>query len=229
MEHHWRLQVHFNRITVQKNGYYPKLLWYTGLTSPKPGKIFPQPNRSALITFCNQFRNPKAPWRDNFLNLEPKAWEAYDIDWPEFNAANLNYLNIGIPPVVNQKYKQKYMNFWNQYLPEELNRTIYSSKSSHNYPDLFAPSLTVYARGTTASPFGSRVNYYPEKTTEDPLRTLKLLLNRPNLNRTDMYNTQQSTVLTTTAPDSDPVQHTESENEIVVKADATLGKCVDYA
>lgn len=176
--------------------------------------------------------NPKAPWRDNFLNLDPKSWETYDIDWPEFNAANLNYLNIGIPPVVNQNYKQKYMTFWNQNLPEELNRTIYSSKSSQSYPDLFAPSLTVYTRGTTASPFGSRVNYYPEKTTEDPLRTLKMLLNRPNLNRTDMYNTQ-STVLTTTSTvsvetDGDSVQHTDTENEIVVKADATLGISVNF-
>lgn len=121
------------------------------------------------------------------------------------------------------------MSFWNQYLPEELNRTIHSSKSSHSYPDLFAPPLTVYARGTSASPFGSRVNYYPDKTTEDPLRTLKLLLNRPNLNRTDMYNTQ-STVLTTTSTlgaygDGESAHHPVAENEIVVKADATLGKC----
>lgn len=119
------------------------------------------------------------------------------------------------------------MTFWNQYLPEELNRTIYSSKSSQPYPDLFAPSLTVYTRGTTVPPFGSRVNYYPDKTTEDPLRTLKLLLNRPNLNRTDMYNTQ-STILTTASSlsgdsDSELAQHTDAENEIVVKADATLG------
>lgn len=175
-------------------------------------------------------RNPKAPWRDSFLNLEPKAWEAYDIDWPEFNAVNLNYLNIGIPPVVNQNYKQKYMTFWNQYLPEELNRTIHSSKASQQYPDLFAPSMnappfSVYARGTTASPFGARVNYNPDKTTEDPLRALKHLL---SFNRTDMYNTQ-STVLTTTSTlsadgDSELDHHTDSENEIVVKADATLGK-----
>lgn len=121
------------------------------------------------------------------------------------------------------------MTFWNQYLPEELNRTIYSSKSSQSYPDLYAPPLTVYTRGTTVEPFGSRVNYYNDKTTEDPLRTLKLLLNRPNLNRTDMYNTQ-STVLTTTSTlsadsDSELVRHSESENEIVVKADATLGRC----
>lgn len=158
------------------------------------------------------------------MNLEPKSWEAYDIDWPEFNAVNLNYLNIGLPPVVNQNYKQKYMNFWNQYLPDELNRTIYSSKSSQPYHDLFAPSLT-YTRGSTAQPFGARVNYYPDKTTEDPLRTLKLLLNRPNLNRTDMYNTQ-STVLTTTSTlvNGESVQNTETENEIVVKADATLGE-----
>lgn len=117
------------------------------------------------------------------------------------------------------------MNFWNQYLPEELNRTIHSSKSSQPYHDLFAPSLT-YTRGTTAPPFGARVNYYPDKTTEDPLRTLKLLLNRPNLNRTDMYNTQSSvlTTISTLSADGESVQHAESENEIVVKADATLGK-----
>lgn len=182
---------------------------------------------SFFIKPCSEFSNPKAPWRDNFLNLERKAWDTYDIDWPEFNAANLNYLNIGIPPVVNQNYKQKYMSFWNQYLPEELNRTIYSSKKSHNYPAVFAPSLTVHTRGTTASPFGSHVNYYSDKTTEDPLRTLKLLLNRPNLTKNDMINTQ-STVLTTTSTlnaDGESVQHTESDKEIVVKADATLGKC----
>lgn len=70
------------------------------------------------------------------------------------------------------------------------------------------------------------MNYYPDKTTEDPLRTLKLLLNRPNLTKTDMYNTQSS-VLTTTSTlsaDDELVQHTQTENEIVVKADATLGK-----
>ncbi|KAJ6636653.1 Neuroligin-4, X-linked [Pseudolycoriella hygida] len=184
----------------------------------------------AIMVYWTNFAktgNPKAPWRDRFLNLEPKAWEAYDIDWPEFNAVNLNYLNIGIPPVVNQNFKQKYMTFWNQYLPEELNRTIYSSKSSQPYPNLFAPSLSVYTRGTTLPPFGAKVNYNPDKSTEDPLRTLKLLLNRPNLNRTDMYNTQ-STVLTTTATlngngDSELIQHTATDNEIVVKADATLG------
>lgn len=188
--------------------------------------------------------NPKAPWREQFLNLEPKDWETYDIDWPEFNGVNLNYLNIGIPPVVNQKYKWKYMNFWNQYLPDELNRTI-NMKPIKPYPELYAPNPTQYpARSTPvlnshggntggggAGGAGARINYYPDKTTEDPFRALKFLLNHPNLNHSD-YNTHSATIVTTisdeTAPISSPIDSTNigtatvAENEVIVKADATL-------
>lgn len=180
-----------------------------------------------FITYLS-FRNPKAPWRDQFLNLGSKDWETYDIDWPEFNAVNLNYLNIGIPPVVNQKYKWKYMNFWNQYLPDELNRTI-NMKPIKPYPELYAPNPTTYPRTGTAinqPGGGARINYYPDKTTEDPFRALKFLLNRPSLNRTDLYNSQ-ATVVTTIADETAPIRPpydniVNAENEVIVKADATL-------
>lgn len=188
----------------------------------------------AMMVYWTNFvktGNPKAPWREQFLNLEPKDWETYDIDWPEFNAVNLNYLNIGIPPVVNQKYKWKYMNFWNQYLPDELNRTI-NMKPIKPYPELYAPNPTSYpARSTPPinSPGnGARINYYPDKTTEDPFRALKFLLNHPNLNHLELYNTH-ATVVTTIADETAPIPPpidtnigSAAENEVIVKADATL-------
>lgn len=173
--------------------------------------------------------NPKAPWREHFLNLEPKDWEHYDIDWPEFNGNNLNYLNIGVPPVVNQKYKYKYMNFWNQELPDELNRTI-NLKPIQPYPELYAVPPTAYPRYNSGTSNNhqigggsAHINYFPEKSTEDPFRALKFLLNRPNLNRTsDMYNTQSSLVTTTATDVTVDGGINSSDNQIIVKADATL-------
>lgn len=142
----------------------------------------------------------------------------------------MNYLNIGIPPVVSQKYKQKYMHFWNQDLPEKLNRTIYS-KPAQPYPELYAPAPTLYpARHGTAinaaAGGGAHINYYPEKEIDDPVRQLKFLLNHPNMTRTDMYNTQQQSAVTQD-PEMDNVivpaeELVTPENEVIVKADATL-------
>lgn len=125
--------------------------------------------------------------------------------------------------MVNQKYKWKYMNFWNQYLPDELNRTI-NQRPIQPYPELYAPNPVQYPKISTPKALGSfdaKVNYYPDKTTEDPFRTLKFLLNRPSLNRTDVYNTQ-STIVTTVADETAPAENVVADNEVIVKADATL-------
>lgn len=175
-------------------------------------------------------RNPKAPSRDHFLNLDPKDWKTYDIDWPEFNAINLNYLNIGMPPAIFQKYKSRLMTFWNQDLPEELNRTL-NMKPIQPYPELYAPPPTIYPRfDSSVNPAAGisgkgrtsniHVSYFPEKSTEDPIRALHTLLHQPNPNRSDMYNTQ-STMLTTAPPDVGVVENIAPE-EIIVRADATL-------
>lgn len=175
--------------------------------------------------------NPKAPWRDNFLNLDPSNWERYDIDWPEFNAGNLNYLNIGIPPVVNQNYRHRYMFYWNQQLPSELNRTLYQRKPPP-FADLYAPSPTRLAAYATSSPGppGAHVIYYSDKTTEDPIRMLQYLLQHPHLNRSDLHQIQ-STAGTETSADASaatPTDHTYAlgDNQIAVKADSTLNMLI---
>lgn len=181
------------------------------------------------------FRNPKAPYHDHYLNLGPKEWERYDIDWPGFNAANMYYLNIGIPPVVNQKYKQKYMQFWNEALPDELNRTLTMKPTTiHQALAKMQSTNTAFypnqRTGTSTLPPGggnAHVIYYPGRTTtEDPFRTLKFLLNRPNLNRQEMSNTASTATIlgedsSIDGMNDQNVQMAEN-NEVIVKADTTL-------
>lgn len=145
----------------------------------------------AILLFCSlsYCRNPKAPWRDHFLNLDPSNWERYDIDWPEFNAGSLNYLNIGIPPVVNQNYRNRYMFYWNQQLPSELNRTLLQRRP---YSDLNAPIATRLPPSSSPSPPGAHVIYYSDKTTEDPIRMLQYLLQHPHMNRSELHQIQST-------------------------------------
>lgn len=191
--------------------------------------------------------NPRAPTRDHFLNLESKDWERYDIDWPQFNATHMNYLNIGIPPVVSQKYRHKYMQFWNEALPEELNRTLsmrplvrYANEySSPTQPAMGPQHQRESPFATSAAGGPAHINYYPDKTTEGSFRTLEFLLNRRNpIEHGDMYNTQSTAVTATIIDNGTPYasvdgfddQHNQQDNmrmpdgnQIIVKADATLG------
>lgn len=178
--------------------------------------------------------NPKAPYHDHYLNLGPKEWERYDIDWPGFNAANMYYLNIGIPPVVNQKYKQKYMQFWNEDLPDELNRTLSMKPTTMHQAiaNMQATNTAFYPnhrKGTSTLPpvaGNAHVIYFPGRTTtEDPFRTLKLLLNRSNINRSEMPDSASSATIPEEASVdgmSDQNVQMADNNEVIVKADATL-------
>lgn len=119
-------------------------------------------------------------------------WKRYDIHWPEFNKKTQSYLNIGIPPASELKYRNMYMNFWNKELPDELNEigTI--------PPSLFRPFVPPGTEMTSADDIVTgKMNFYPPKgsnrevvpiwtqghlnrkpvdrTTENSLRTLKLL------------------------------------------------------
>ncbi|XP_041565227.1 neuroligin-4, X-linked isoform X1 [Drosophila elegans] len=112
--------------------------------------------------------NPKAPWKGVFLNSHALEWDRYDLDWPEFNRRAQAYLNIGIPPTVGYKYRQLYMNFWNKELPDELNQIAAIQEQLHG------PGQEVIA--------GHMSKYGPrEHGAEDPVRTLKLLLQEPSL------------------------------------------------
>lgn len=123
--------------------------------------------------------NPKAPWKDQFLTLGTAEWKYYDIDWPEFNARNQSYLNMGIPPAIGYQYRQKYMKFWNYGLPEELTRTK-MTKPFSPYPGLFTTTPNSIFKDSLYYPDG-HLNLFPhhqktDRTTEDPFRAIKGLM-----------------------------------------------------
>ncbi|XP_055317248.1 uncharacterized protein LOC129576332 [Sitodiplosis mosellana] len=163
--------------------------------------------------------NPKAPGRDHFLNMDPSNWEQYDIDWPPFQVNNSSYLNIGIPPVVSRNYRQQYMNFWNSLLSEQLNVDAKPVQVPTERNGLESTSFV--------KPLIPHVNYYLDKSTENPIRQLQYLLHHTGLNRSDMYATQstvetpQQTVFDTVlaSPENTFVL---GDNKIIVKADSTL-------
>ncbi|XP_040154192.1 uncharacterized protein LOC120895163 [Anopheles arabiensis] len=163
----------------------------------------------AVMKYFSNFAktgNPKAPWKDLFLNLNPEDWSYYDVDWPEYNSINQSYLHMGITPVVGHRYRQKYMKFWNEELPEELKK-ITSSKAYAPYSDFFSPPgaggkqgggvSAVVGRmrgGTTPHPDypTGHINLYPihvdiERPTEDPFRELLYQMKDP-LAGPGMYN-----------------------------------------
>uniref|UniRef100_A0A182NLG0 Carboxylesterase type B domain-containing protein n=1 Tax=Anopheles dirus TaxID=7168 RepID=A0A182NLG0_9DIPT len=153
----------------------------------------------AVMKYFSNFAktgNPKAPWKDLFLNLNPEDWSYYDVDWPEYNAINQSYLHMGITPVVGHRYRQKYMKFWNEELPEELKK-ITSTKAYAPYSDFFSPPGSggvTRVRGTTPHPDfpTGHINLYPihvdiERPTEDPFKELLYRMKDP-LAGPGMYN-----------------------------------------
>uniref|UniRef100_A0A182QQP1 Carboxylesterase type B domain-containing protein n=1 Tax=Anopheles farauti TaxID=69004 RepID=A0A182QQP1_9DIPT len=161
----------------------------------------------AVMKYFSNFAktgNPKAPWKDLFLNLNPEDWSYYDVDWPEYNSINQSYLHMGITPVVGHRYRQKYMKFWNEELPEELKK-ITSTKAYAPYSDFFSPpggsagkgAGVTHVRtggGTTPHPDfpTGHINLYPihvdiERPTEDPFKELLYRMKDP-LAGPGMYN-----------------------------------------
>lgn len=151
--------------------------------------------------------------------MEPSNWEQYDIDWPPFKPANFNYLNIGIPPVVAKNYRQQYMDFWNRVLPDQLSGNPSRTDASGDRSPL--DNATAYVR-----PLVPHVNYYLEKSTENPIRQLQYLLHHTGPNRSDMYQTQSTVEMpkiydaVTASPENTFMLG--DNNQIVVKADSTL-------
>uniref|UniRef100_A0A336LRV4 CSON014630 protein n=1 Tax=Culicoides sonorensis TaxID=179676 RepID=A0A336LRV4_CULSO len=141
----------------------------------------------ALMKYWTNFAktgNPKAPWRDRFLNMEPTDWQNYDVDWPEFNPINQSYLHLGITPIVSHRYRYKYMRFWNQELPNEYSRQLQLAPPPPQPKSIFPPPFIdfttkyppVLMRRTTASSMNeAHVVYYPQrpaKKFDDPLKEL---------------------------------------------------------
>ncbi|XP_054091848.1 uncharacterized protein LOC105219933 isoform X2 [Zeugodacus cucurbitae] len=153
----------------------------------------------AVMTYWTNFAktgNPKAPWKGSFINLHALEWDRYDLDWPEFNKRTQSYMNIGIPPTIGYKYRQIYMNFWNKELPDELNQIANIQRQPYLHTTLYNGADSVFATSSATaatqhtyqgqrhgggevitghmSQFGTRDN-----GAEDPVRTLKLLLQEP--------------------------------------------------
>lgn len=126
-------------------------------------------------------------------------------------------MNIGIPPVVSKNYRQQYMNFWNNVLNERLNGDPKKMPSS---TDRGGAESTSFVK-----PLIPHVNYYLDKSTENPIRQLQYLLHNNVPNRSDMYATQ-STIETPRAFDAVSASPENTfvlgDNKIIVKADSTL-------
>ncbi|KAM8704467.1 hypothetical protein ACLKA7_008988 [Drosophila subpalustris] len=149
-----------------------------------PAGPFPSHNYSvqekllseAVMAYWTNFvktGNPKDPWKRTFLNSHALEWDRYDLDWPEFNRRSQAYLNIGIPPTVGYKYRGIYMNFWNKELPDELNQiaAIQEQQQQQHQQSTMAGNEVITGH---MSKYGARDN-----GAEDPVRTLKLLLQDP--------------------------------------------------
>ncbi|XP_073820181.1 neuroligin 1 [Musca autumnalis] len=167
---------------------------------------------AVMSYWCNFAKtgNPKAPWRESFINLHAMEWDRYDLEWPEFNKRSQAYMNIGIPPSIGYKYRQVYMHFWNKELPDELNQIAHIQQQPFleaNYANTM-PSLTPLPPAGTTAIYpkhygissgsggvggGSSVVAGSEVITghmnkfgardngaEDPVRTLKVLMQEPN-------------------------------------------------
>lgn len=127
------------------------------------------------------------------------------------------------------------MSFWNEHLPDELNRTLYA-KPNAQYADLYPKSTVkppVYdpMAGESVRPSMPHVNYYLDKSTDNPIRQLQFLLHHSTPNRSDMYQTQSSqssaSSIAATVADSASASPENTfmlgdNNKIVVKADTTV-------
>ncbi|XP_075145132.1 neuroligin 1 [Haematobia irritans] len=173
---------------------------------------------AVMSYWCNFAKtgNPKAPWKESFINLHAMEWDRYDLEWPEFNKRSQAYMNIGIPPSIGYKYRHVYMHFWNKELPDELNQIAHIEQQQPFLEANYANTMPSPASGTTSiyskpyigsgggvggsevitghmNKFGARDN-----GAEDPVRTLKVLMQEPNRQKLgetaeNMYNAPPST------------------------------------
>lgn len=112
---------------------------------------------------------PTLPSPNRFNNMNPVDWRKYDIDWQEFNEINQNYLHLGIPPIMSQRYRYDYTKFWNGGLVDTMknaNSVFGQFQNSPPTPRMFTPSAVT-----------GQISMYPIKVeiegeSDDPVREL---------------------------------------------------------
>lgn len=107
--------------------------------------------------------------------MNPIDWEKYDIDWQEFEEKNQNYLHLGIPPIVSQRYRHRNARFWNEGLIETMKNA--NSLNQNGIYGKFMNTPPTPRRVTPPFPTG-HISMYPIKVeiegeTEDPVRELR--------------------------------------------------------
>lgn len=119
---------------------------------------------------------PTVPWTGRFNNMNPIDWQKYDVDWQEFNEINQNYLHLGIPPAVSQRYRHRYTKFWNDGLIESMKHA--NSMNQFGVYGKFLNTPPTPRKIHQPMPTGS-ISMYPIKveiegaTDDDPVRELR--------------------------------------------------------
>ena len=175
----------------------------------------------AVMRFFTNFAKtgkPKYPWSGRFNNMNPIDWDKYDVDWQEFEEKNQNYLLLGIPPVVSQRYRHRYAKFWNEGLVDTMkNANNLSPFGSGVYGKFLNTPAT--PRRQPQLPTG-HLSMYPIKVeietgTEDPVRELR---NRLQQTR----NSIQSPTLSVSTESINYEQISSDEQEILKSETTTF-------
>lgn len=116
---------------------------------------------------------PTVPWTGRFHNMNPIDWQKYDVDWQEFTEFNQNYLHLGIPPIVSQRYRHRYTKFWNEGLIDTMKNA--NSLSAFGVYGKFL-NTPATPRRDSQMPTG-QISMYPikveiEGASVDPVRQL---------------------------------------------------------
>lgn len=115
------------------------------------------------------------------------------MDWSEYEPRNRTFLNLGLPPVIQHRYREKYASFWNERLPEEL-RNVKNMNPSPPYSEFYGPSnvpsetpspvAPIPQRGSFSSSrdtfIDGKINLFPNsgprpRPTDDPYKLLQLM------------------------------------------------------
>jgi neuroligin len=155
---------------------------------------------------------PTLLWSGRFNNMNPIDWKKYNIHWQEFNEINQNYLLLGIPPIVSQRYRHRYTKFWNDGLVEMM-KNVENSVSPFGK---FLNTPPTPRKSPLPFPTGQVISMYPiqveiDGEPDDPIRELKRKLNA---------NTQQMSTSTESINFS---EMSSNEQEIpIFKSDTTM-------